>query len=86
MPEIPEPKLEAYYSIRELVEITGKSRGRVERLLAHAGIHWRRMGGQRIVFVSDIEVRLPELWASMVACERARAVSRALERLSGAAK
>jgi hypothetical protein len=71
--------LQAYYTVTELGLLTATGRKRVARLLHHAGITTRRVGGQRLVFVSEIEARLPELWASVVACERVRAISRALQ-------
>jgi hypothetical protein len=71
-------RLQAYYTLTELGLLTATGRKRVARLLHHAGIATRVFGGQRLVFVSDIEARLPELWASVVACERVRAISRVL--------
>ena len=62
------------------MELTDSSRGRVLRLLKRTGIEARWVGGQRLVFVVDIEAKLPELWQSLILCERARAMARALGR------
>ena len=79
MRRTPTPKLKPYYRINELVELTDTSRGRVLRLLRRVGIEPRHAGVHRLIFASDIEEKMPELWRSLVVCERARAMARALE-------
>ncbi len=79
MRRIPTPRLKPYFQINELVELTDTSRGRVLRLLARVGITPRAAGRFRLVFACDIEAKMPELWRSLVVCERARAMARALE-------
>ena len=79
-------KLQPFYTMAELQRLTGISRRRVDRLMLTAGIATRRVGGQRLVFVSTIEDKLPELWKSMVACERARVVAHMLEGFASKAK
>jgi hypothetical protein len=69
------PELQPFYQLSELVLLTNTTRGRVLRMLESAGIPRRRVGGQKLVFVSDIKVMLPALWA--------RNVSRTLDRLGG---
>ena len=77
----PLPKLQPFYRISELVRLTDTSRGRVLRMLARSGLEMRWEGGQRLVFVSDLKKRMPVLWRSIVACEQAHVVARAVERL-----
>ena len=72
-------KLQPVYTLGDLAKALSISRRRADRLLKNAGIPSRLMGGLRMILVSDIELRMPGLWASMVACERARAITRALE-------
>ncbi len=72
-------KLQAVYSVTELSRALAITYGRTDRILKQAAIPARRVGKARLVLVSDIELRMPELWASVVACERARAITRALE-------
>ena len=72
-------KLQAVYSVAELAHALSISNGRTARLLSNAGITAKVYGNQRLVLVSEIENQMPGLWASVVACERARAISRALE-------
>jgi hypothetical protein len=67
-----------YYRLSELVELTDSSRGRVKRLLRKAGIEPRWVGGLRLVFLSDLEANMPDLCRSLILCERARAMARAL--------
>ncbi len=71
-------RLQAFYTFTELAQRTGTSAKRVRNVLDHARISPRRLGGQYLVFVSEIEGGLPELWLSIVACERLRAMNRAL--------
>ena len=40
-----------------------------------------RIGVRHVVLVADLETKMPTLWASMVAVERARATSRYLDSL-----
>jgi excisionase family DNA binding protein len=75
-------KLQAFYTLSELAQRTDTTPRRVRRLLQHAGIPSQRIGGQRLVFTSDLEAHLPQLWASMIACERARAMTRAIDAFS----
>jgi hypothetical protein len=75
------PELQPFYRLSELVDLTSTSRGRMLRMLAHAGIERRPVGGLKLIFVSDLKAKLPALWRSIVACEQARNVARALERL-----
>ena len=72
------PNLRPYYRLSELMELTESRRNRLVRLLHRAGIETRRSGRVRLVFLSDIEARMPELWRSLVLCERARAMARAV--------
>ena len=73
------PNLQPYYRIGELVELTDTSRRRVERLLRLAGVRPQWMGRQKLVWAADLEAQMPDLWRSLVVCERARAMARALE-------
>ena len=72
-------KLQAVYSVTELAAALAISYGRTRRILKHASIPVRPFGNQRLVLISDIENQMPALWASVLACERARAITRALE-------
>ena len=72
------PKLKPYYKLSELVALTDTSRGRVLRLLHHVGIEPRKVGLVWMVLASDIADKMPDLWRSLVICERARAMARAL--------
>jgi hypothetical protein len=78
----PLPKLQPFYRISELVRLTDTSRGRVLRMLVRAGVRMRWEGGQRLVYVADLKKRMPVLWRSIVACEQAHVVARAVERLN----
>ena len=70
---------QACYSLTQLAKLMGTNRKKVRRLLWHAGISSHLLGKKRMVFVSDIETKLPALWASVASCERRRAIARALE-------
>ncbi len=75
-------QLQPIYTLRDLAIALSMSRGKTARVLKYAGIPTRRMGNLRLIFVSDIEAQMPGLWASVLACERARAITRALEGIS----
>ena len=75
------PELKPYYRLSELAELMDMSRGRALRLLTSVGIQRRRLGGLKVIFVSDIRDHMPVLWRSIVACEQARSVARAMSRL-----
>ncbi len=75
------PELKPFYRLSELVQLTDTTRGRVLRMLQAANVPRREVGGQKLVFVSDIKTKVPFLWKSIVACEQARYVARTLERL-----
>lgn len=70
------PKLRPYYRLTELMDLTEGSRKQLMTLLRHGGIKVRRSGRLCLVFAADIEARMPELWRSLVLCERARALAR----------
>lgn len=72
-------KLQAFYSIGELARLTSMSKKRIRLMLTNVGITSHLEGGLRIVFISDIEARLPALWASIVACARMQVVVRTIE-------
>ncbi len=72
-------KVQPFYSLSELGYLTDTNRKRVLRMLRQSRIRTYRMGNRHLVFVSEIEKKLPDLWASVVACERVRAITRALE-------
>ncbi len=72
-------RVQAFYTFTELAERTGTSSKRVRKLLHHARLEPRRRGGQYLVFVAELEAGLPELWMSIVACERLQAINRALQ-------
>ena len=63
-------------------KLTDTSRGRALRMLARSSVRMRWEGGQRLVYVSDLKKRMPVLWRSIVACEQAHVVARAVERLA----
>jgi hypothetical protein len=73
------PPMHPAYTLTEMSRLTSMSPRRVRRMLDHAGIKYRRSGGQYLVFVSQIQARLPDLWDSVVTCEQMRAIARALE-------
>ena len=76
-------QVKPYYTLTELGEVTESNRKRVKTTLRNAGIPMRRTGKYNLVFVIDIQERLPELWKSLVSCERVRAINRALQSKAG---
>lgn len=56
----------------DLAERSGISLSRLDRLLRRVGIASRRTEGRYLIFVADVEARLPELWASLLLCEKMR--------------
>ena len=77
-------KLKPFYTYAELAKLMDISGRRVERLCKTRGIKTERVGVRHVVMVADLETKMPMLWASMIACERARATSRYLDALTEA--
>ena len=65
-------KLITSLSRADLAERCGISVDRLDRLLRNVGITSRRTDVGYLIFVADIEARLPELWASILLCEEVR--------------
>jgi hypothetical protein len=65
-------ELQAVYSIVELARAANVSPNRMRRLLRAAGIALLRSGRVLLVPFSEIETKIPPLWASLIALERSR--------------
>jgi hypothetical protein len=59
--------LQAFYTLAELVELTGVNRWTLGRELEHAKIlQQREPGAHRRVWLDDLRVRCPRLWSSIL--------------------
>ena len=77
----PLQQLQGVYTMAELARLLAISRKRVRLLLNNAGIASHIVGSHRMVWVADVQEKLPAMWASLVACERMRAMAGALEEI-----
>lgn len=53
------------FSVRELADLSGMSKGQMERLLETNAVEYRRSGNKRLVFLSNLEAAMPELMDSV---------------------
>ena len=72
-------RLKPLYQLSELATAMSVSKRSVRRLLRLAKVPTEKLGGTVVVYASDLEVRLPKLWASLVACDAATSVRRDME-------
>jgi hypothetical protein len=66
----------ALYSVETLARVAGVTHQLLRRLLASNGVTLVSVGRTGMVPLSEIEVRIPPLWRSIVAAERLRVDAR----------
>lgn len=59
-------KLQAWYTIAELRELTGRSRWEVRGLLKSKGVELSKSGRKDIVYLVALKRALPDLWDSIL--------------------
>ena len=67
-------RLKPLYLLSELATAMSVTKKTVRRLHVLAKVPVEKLGGTVVVYASDLEVRLPKLWASLVACDAATSV------------
>ena len=61
-------KVQAFYTLAELSRLGGVSRQKMQSMLRSADITTEKRGKYRVVFVSMIREKMPQLWDSLAAC------------------
>jgi hypothetical protein len=79
MPKSKAQQLRPFYRVGELARLSGISPKRLRRMLRASGIVFRKAGRRRLIYLSDIRVRMPALWASLEMHLRFAMLAEALE-------